>query len=78
MDGRLSWRNSRYNDADLLASGSSVTREDDRLLAGVKLKRRLTPSLKLNLGYKYTDNNSNISIHDYTRNLYSIGLSGAL
>lgn len=78
IKGRLSLRNSHYNDPDLLSSGRSVTRDDQRVLAGVKLKRRLTKALKLTLGYKYTDNNSNISIHDYTRNLYSIGISGAI
>lgn len=76
-EGRLSLRHSRYNDANILAGGGSVTREDDRALVGVKLARKLYRSLALDLEYKYTDNNSNITTYDYTRNLYSIGLSGS-
>jgi hypothetical protein len=77
FDGRLAYRNSRYADANVLVGGGSVTREDDRLLAGVALSRRLSASLKVDLDYKYTDNDSNLDVYDYSRSIYSIGLSGS-
>jgi tetratricopeptide (TPR) repeat protein len=77
VDGRLSLRRSTYVDDNILLDGSRIGREDDRVLAGAKVYRTLRGSLKLSLEYKYTDNNSNLTAYDYTRNLYSLGLYGA-
>lgn len=76
VKGRLSYRHSTYNNANIFASGTRKTREDDRALCALGLSRNLGKSLKINLDYKYTDNMSNINSYDYTRNVYSVGVSG--
>jgi len=65
-----------YDSANIFANGTRKTREDDRALAALGLSRNLGKSLKINLDYKYTDNTSNINSYDYTRNVYSVGVSG--
>jgi hypothetical protein len=76
LKGRLAYRHSIYSDANILASGRRVTREDDRSLLALGMSHKLGKSLKFNLDYKYTDNTSNISGYDYTRNIYSAALTG--
>jgi len=77
LKGRLAYRNSTYADANILTSGARVTREDEQARAAVGVSRKLGKTLKLNVEYKYTDNSSNISAYTYTRNIYSVGLSGS-
>lgn len=78
LKGRLAYRNSRYADANILASGARVTREDDQARAAIGISRKLGRTLTLDADYKYTDNSSNIDVYTYTRNVYSVGISGSL
>jgi len=73
---RAVYRTSEYNDANILTGGSQIIRKDERVLLGGKVTYVLSSKLDLEFEYKYTDNNSNITRYDYSRNLYSVGLSG--
>lgn len=77
LKGRFAYRNSTYADANILTGGAQVKREDDQGMVAVGVARKLGKTLKVNLDYKYTDNSSNISAYTYTRNIYSVGLSGS-
>lgn len=76
IGAELAYRNSVYNDANILASGSVVTRKDDRNHAKLQLSHELSRHWQLNGEYSYTDNQSNIDSYSYKRNLYTLGLSG--
>ena len=76
LGGELSYRISRYNDANT-GNGlvGRVTRDDRRVIGTVRLIREVSDKLKLQAEYSHTDNNSNISGYSYNRNVYSVGLN---
>lgn len=76
LDGRITWRASRYNDANILADTSQVKRSDDSLSLGLGVGYDLSERLNLEFKYKFTENHSNIATYHYTRNIFSIGING--
>ena len=75
VEGRLNYRISQYADANILSTGQQVKRNDDRLVAAIKIKRVFSKTFELNAEYSYTDNASNITPYSYQRNLYGLGLA---
>ncbi len=76
LGGRCNWRKSLYEDANILIDSSRVKRSDDRLALSVAIMHKLGDGLELDFEYKFTDNYSNISAYRYTRNIYSISITG--
>lgn len=66
---RGEYRYSRYNDPHRFTNGTTleVTRNDHRYLAGIRGQRSLTDNTELFLDYRYTSNDSNLDVYDYTR-----------
>jgi tetratricopeptide (TPR) repeat protein len=63
------YRNSRYAEDNIESDGSTIARNDNRLRGQVELARFLNRNTSLALGYSYTDNRSNISRYDYSKNV---------
>ena len=76
LDGRLTWRASLYNQANVLADSSRITRNDDSLSVGLGLGYALTKDLSIECKYKFTENHSNIATYHYTRHIYTLGIKG--
>ena len=76
LGGELSYRLSRYNDANKVAGvPGQVVRDDRRVMGTVRLIRTVSDKLKLQAEYSHTDNSSNIGSYSYSRNIYSVGLN---
>jgi hypothetical protein len=67
---------SRYRDADTLADGSQVRREDDQLRFGARVAKMLARQWQLSGEYSRYDNGSNLAAYDYRRNLYMLRMIG--
>lgn len=69
----LRFRHSRYRDAHEFSDGSSEIRVDRRLRFVGKLSRVLTDGKEISLEYRYTHNDSNIAVYQYTRYRIMVG-----
>lgn len=69
----LRFRHSRYRDAHEFSDGSSEVRIDRRLRFIGKLSRVLADGKEIALEYRYTDNDSNIPVYQYTRYRIMLG-----
>lgn len=76
LESRLTWRLSGYTDENILADSSRVKRNDERLMLSLGINRALSDRLKLDFEYRFTENHSNIATYHYTRNIYTVGISG--
>lgn len=70
----LRFRRSRYRDPNELADGSLRTRTDNRVRFIARAARRLSGERELFLEYRYTHNNSNIDLYQYTRYRLMLGV----
>jgi len=70
----LRYRDSRYKD-DNLSAGVSTRRDDERFRAKAELNYKLTKKADVFVDYTYTDNDSNLDIFDYQRNVVSVGVN---
>jgi tetratricopeptide (TPR) repeat protein len=77
LDSRLTWRMSEYNDENVLADSSRIKRSDERLVLALGVNHPLSDKMKVGFEYKFTENHSNMATYHYTRNIYTIGLSGS-
>jgi hypothetical protein len=77
LDSRITWRMSGYNDANILADSSRVKRSDERLMIDLGINHALSDRLDIGFEYKFTENHSNIATYHYTRNIYTVGISGS-
>lgn len=77
LGSRVTWRMSSYNDENILADSSHVKRNDERLMLAFEINHALSDKLKIGFEYKFTENHSNIAIYHYTRNIYTLGISGS-
>ena len=73
-DFDLRYRDSRYKD-DNVASGVSTRRDDERFRAKAELNYKLNKKADVYVDYTYTDNDSNIDVFDYQRNVVSLGVN---
>lgn len=55
----LRYRNSKYDNNDVLSDGTSYLREEDRYQAGIKFIYKFYKDWDIYMDYKYTDNQSN-------------------
>jgi hypothetical protein len=67
-DGALAHRTSRYD-------ASTVPRKERLNELALGVRRELGASWLLNLDYRWTDNNSNVSVYSYTSRRIAIGVS---
>lgn len=74
VNAMAEYRRSRYADANVLTTGQSIRREDDRARARLRLTRQFNPRTALELQYTYTDNSSNIATYTYSRHVVSAAL----
>jgi len=74
LNGMVEYRRSRYSEANVLTTGQSIRREDDRARARLRLTRQFNPRTALELQYTYTDNSSDIATYTYSRNVVSASL----
>lgn len=63
-----------YEDDDY----EGLTRNDDKLRAGLGVDYLLNRNFALGLGYDYTDNDSNVAGNEYERNVVGLKLTGKL
>ncbi len=70
----LRYRDSRYKD-DNLALGVSTRRDDERFRAKAELNYQLNKKADIYMDYTYTDNDSNVDVFDYQRNVVSVGVN---
>ena len=71
---KMDWRHSRYRDANQLADGSFLRREEQRWRLTTELKHPLNPDLDLRLQYRYSHNSSTLDGYDYRRNQFHLGI----
>jgi len=69
------YRNSRYNDPNVLASGAQVTRSNDRFRFIARAVRTFARKWDVSAEYNYTNDNSNIDVYSYTRNQYMLSIA---
>lgn len=74
MEARGDLRLSRYGDANRLADGTLVEREDDRYGASLRASRPLDGRLRAYVAGEYYVNRSNIAAYDYRRAQFSAGI----
>lgn len=77
LENRLAWRMSGYNDENVLADSSRVKRSDERLMLSLGINHALSDRLEVGFEYRFTENHSNIATYHYTRNIYTVGISGS-
>jgi tetratricopeptide (TPR) repeat protein len=65
-----------YDNANSFSPDGTTRRRDRIIFFTGSLSKDLTDSLTLSLEYNYTRDQSNVSVFDYTRSIYSITLSG--
>jgi hypothetical protein len=65
-----------YDNANSFSPDGTTRRRDRIIFFTGSLSRDLTDSLSVSLEYNYTRDQSNVSVFDYTRSIYSITLSG--
>jgi polysaccharide biosynthesis protein VpsM len=75
LSARLAYWNELYKE-DLTFQGDTKEREDDIWEAGIALRYDIKEWLKFDLGYLYTNRNSNFSEFDYVTNALFFGLKG--
>ena len=71
----LRYRYSQYNNASEQSDGSFITRTDKRYRVSAKAIYSLNEHAELTGEYTYTDNHSNLSFEQYTRNQFQLNLS---
>lgn len=76
LESRLAWRLSIYDEANVLADSSRVRRDDERLMLALGINHALNDRLKIGFEYRFTENHSNIATYHYSRNIYTVGVSG--
>ncbi|MCM8882372.1 MAG: hypothetical protein LC541_03430 [Candidatus Thiodiazotropha sp.] len=64
-----SYRLSDYDEENLEADGTTITRKDERVRMGIELNRRFWDRFQLAVEYSHTDNSSNIDRYSYQRNM---------
>jgi tetratricopeptide (TPR) repeat protein len=69
------YRNSRYNDPNVLAGGAQVTRSNDRFRFIARAVRTFARKWDVSAEYNYTNDNSNIDVYSYTRNQYMLSVA---
>jgi hypothetical protein len=69
--GMLEYRRSHYADANVLASGQSTRRQDNRWRERVSFTRQLNRQAALRFQYTHSNNRSNIAAYTYSRNVVS-------
>jgi len=72
----LSYRQSNYNDANIVANITSPVREDQRLRFSTSGKYHLNRHLSLVAEYHYSDNDSNVATKQYQRHQFLLGVQG--
>ncbi len=70
----LRYRDSRYKD-DNVSATVNTRRDDERFRAKAALNYKLTKRADAYVDYTYTDNDSNIDVFDYQRNVVSVGVN---
>ena len=75
LSARLAYWNELYQE-DLTYQGDTDEREDDIWEAGIALRYDIKEWLKFDLGYLYTNRDSNFSEFDYVTNSLFFGLKG--
>lgn len=70
------YRQSHYNDADVIAAVVGRRRKDDRWRGNLEAEYRLNRHLDLIAEYHYTNNDSSVSFRRYQRNQYLLGVQG--
>lgn len=75
LAGRLGYRASDYDEPNLLADGTSVSRSDEQLRFSLRAEGKLRGEWRLYAEYDHTENESNIDIFDYDRNILSGGVT---
>jgi polysaccharide biosynthesis protein VpsM len=75
LSARLAYWNELYQE-DLTYQGDTKEREDDIWEAGIALRYDIKEWLKFDIGYLYTNRDSNFSEFDYTTNSVFFGLKG--
>ncbi|WP_303905341.1 tetratricopeptide repeat protein [Thiohalomonas denitrificans] len=74
---KVKFRNSHYDDTDVLLDSTRINREDDLTEAELHLQRALDKRWALYGTYIHSDNQSNIASYSYERNLFMAGVSGS-
>ncbi len=72
----MSYRQSNYNDANIVANITSPVREDERLRLSATGKYHLNRHLSLVAEYHYSDNDSNVATKQYQRHQFLLGIQG--
>jgi len=75
LSARLAYWNELYQE-DLTYQGATKEREDDIWEAGIALRYDIKEWLKFDIGYLYTNRDSNFSEFDYDTNSVYFGLKG--
>ena len=68
------YRQSTYNDANVVGGVTGVTRKDDRSRLSAEIIYKLDRNISAMAKYRYTDNDSNISISSYQQSQILIGV----
>jgi len=71
----LRYRDSRYQDANILSDSSQITRQEQRYDISARVSRPLNKNIELASEYRYTLNQSNLSQYDYNRHTVSAGIA---
>lgn len=78
LEGRLAYRHSRYREPDRFTNSDGSTTEqrrtEDRLVARLGTRWRLSQAWNVLLEYEYQDNSSSFDSFDYERNTVLLGV----
>ncbi len=77
LDSRLGYRSSEYDEPNQLLDGTSVSRSDDQLRFSLRAEGNPSGEWRLFAELDHTENESNINVFDYERNIISAGVTWA-